>query len=184
MSQIDTMKYTVSFTTLCLLFSTMLGSIPAYSAIPSVNRSNHSRYQNAIAFTDVLKREMREMMTISPDFESGLISYNSKQYSQAVYYFSQAIADHPNKAILHYWRGLIYTGHLGLYQYAINDLNIAIQLNSSLAEPWHYRGHAYYMMGYKSLAANDFTNAMSLFKEYNNVEWYNLSGGFLQRCYR
>jgi tetratricopeptide (TPR) repeat protein len=175
------MKYSISFTALCLL-GTLLGSIPANSAVPLVERSHQSQYRNAIAdyYTD--NPEFRQLERDS-NFNAGMTALGQSNYLQAVIYFTQALSSNPNKSALYTTRGIAFLRQ-NYYRSAFNDLSMAIQINSSFADPYYYRGAVYLNSGMKSSAAVDFTKAMSIAQSTGDTNIYNRSASLLQACYR
>ncbi len=107
------MKYSISFTALFILFTSILGSTfasPSYANSPDSLQS------------------MQAICDRSPDCHAGDKARDKKNYSQAIQYFSRAIASNPNLAVYYVSRSQVYR-QLKQWQLAMNDAHKAVSIS-------------------------------------------------------
>jgi tetratricopeptide (TPR) repeat protein len=153
------MKYSISFTALFILFTSILGSTfasPSYANSPDSIQS------------------MQAICDRSPDCHAGDEAYKQKNYSQAVQYFSRAISSNPNLAVYYVSRSQAYN-KLKQFQLAFDDANKAISISPRYGFGYETKADA--VAGY---GATQERPLVFIYKVSENLGlaayYYNLSG--------
>ncbi|MFR5876556.1 MAG: tetratricopeptide repeat protein, partial [Eubacterium sp.] len=99
--------------------------------------------------------------------------YKSKDYTNAIKYYTKAIELQPNIAVFYNNRGYIYK-IINEYDNALSDYNKAIELNPDYSQTYSNRGHLYTKLKKYELAINDFNKVINL--QPDNIQAYNNRG--------
>lgn len=155
----------------------------ARAAAPKIDRTPHSRYQNAISRDNILIAEGERLEKISPDSKLAGKFFDRKNYQQAIHYYSRAIAAYPRASFLYLMRGHS-SAQMGQYESAMSDANMALAIRPIFSLALYNRGYYHYMLGDKTAAAADAVSSMSLFKKEGDTGMYNTAASLVKLCYQ
>ena len=118
---------------------------------------------------------------IEPDpqdyLQRGFEAHQNDNMDDAIEYYTEFIrldpGDTSNVSVAYYSRGIAY-GAKHEYDPAIEDYNIAIQLNPNFAEAYNNRGYAYHKKGEIDRAIEDYDSAIQI--KPDDVRFYNNRG--------
>lgn len=114
----------------------------------------------------IIQEQLSEEMSFLTLLTLGLIRYDAEDFQGAITRFNDALNNHRpvqmiNAEVIYFYRGTSYA-EIGEHDKAIEDWDLAIDLNPNIAEVYHNRGKALKDEGQLDLAIKDFDMAISL----------------------
>lgn len=100
----------------------------------------------------------------------GLASFNNKEYTKAIWHYTEALRYIPQWPIVYYHRGLVHL-EAGSNDYAIKDFDKAVELIPDYAGAYNIRGKIYWHMGLFDRAMEDFDKAIELKPGYTKAHY-------------
>lgn len=121
-----------------------------------------STEETAVPVVENIKEPTQEEVAAAEQHKmSGNQFLASKQYSEAVASYSQAISANPNNAIYYANRAAAYS-HMGMHDKAIDDCKISIQKDPNYSKAYGRLGLAYFSLGKYAEAAEQYRRGLQL----------------------
>jgi len=116
-------------------------------------------------------------------FNNGKESFDAKNFTEAVTYFSKAIKRNPDNVEFRCWRGRAYYEQ-NEYESAVADFKEAVRLSPKTAEYHHWLGEAYFGMKNYESAVTVYTQAIKLEPDNAN-HYFSRAGAYsAQKAYK
>lgn len=112
-------------------------------------------------FILILNFCLAQDIPVSVHYNNGLESYKSKDFKEAVYNFTKAIASNPAHTDAYYQRGRTYL-ELKYYVQALVDFDKTIELNPKHTKAYYTRGYAKFLMKNYRGSVSDFNFAIEI----------------------